>query len=83
MRDLEGIAEINGPRRAELQAERAANAERARIKNLDWRVRVAEAQRNLRHRGPVKRERPPMKLVHYLVEVRARIAKKLAAIKKW
>jgi len=25
MRDLEGIAEINGPRRAELQAERAAN----------------------------------------------------------
>ena len=25
MRDLQGIAEINGPRRAELQAERAAN----------------------------------------------------------
>jgi hypothetical protein len=49
MRDLEGIAEINGPRRAELQAERAANAERARIQNLDWRARVAERQRNLRH----------------------------------
>jgi hypothetical protein len=48
MRDLQGIAEINGPRRAELQAERIANAERARIHNLDWRARVAERQRNLR-----------------------------------
>jgi hypothetical protein len=65
VRDLEGIAEINGPRRAELQAERVANAERARLKNLDWRARVAEAERNLRRRavGPgnerQRAEQPP------------------------
>jgi hypothetical protein len=56
VRDLEGIAEINGPRRAELQAERAANAERARLKNLDWRARFAERDRNMQH---ARAEQPP------------------------
>jgi hypothetical protein len=40
--------EINGPRCHELRAERIANAERARLRNLDWRQRVAERQRNIR-----------------------------------
>ena len=34
MRDLQGIAEINGPRRVELQAERAATIERAAVRAL-------------------------------------------------
>lgn len=40
MRDLQGIAEINGPRLAELQAERAANIEKRRVA----RDRVREQQ---------------------------------------
>jgi hypothetical protein len=57
MRDLAEIREMNGPRRAELQAERIANAERARLLNGDWRARFekSEADRARRH-AAIKRE---------------------------
>lgn len=43
--------ERNGPRWRELRAERIANAEQARLRNLDWRARVAERERDLRMKG--------------------------------
>ena len=43
--------EMIGPRRAELEAERIANAERAVIANGDWKARfaVSQADRAKRH----------------------------------
>jgi hypothetical protein len=45
MRDLEGIAEINGPRCAELQAERAQNVKAQSIPALAKRIQTLHADR--------------------------------------
>jgi hypothetical protein len=60
MRDLQGIAEINGPRRVELQAERAANIEvataaveeRARVHAGPGTVRALPRVRNRVNNAP-------------------------------
>jgi hypothetical protein len=45
MRDLQGIAEINGPRRAELQAERAENIKKNSTPQWDGLFQTLHGER--------------------------------------